>query len=581
MTHKAGKQSTSRGKTGNGRGRPDSPKGPALTRYVAMGLGLLLMVGTICVYQQAWNAGFIWDDDMYVTANKLLTAPDGLSRIWFSLDAPSQYFPLTYTILRLEYALWGLSPAGYHWVNILLHAANAFLVWRLLRMLQVPGAWLAAAFFAFHPVNVESVAWISELKNVLMTFFFLLALVCWIRFLDDSPKWRWYGLALLFYSLALSSKTTACTIPAALILIVWLKHEPITWRRLTAIAPFVALGIGMGLITIWWERYHQGTEGTPFAIGLPERFLMASRAIWFYAGKLVWPAHLSFSYSRWETSWNDAAVYVWPVATLALAGLVLLFRGRTGRGIEVALLFFVATLTPVAGFIMLYTFRYSFVADHYQYVASIGLLALFAAGITKTLDLLGTRLRFLKPVLCFIVLLGLGFRSWQQAGTYSNLETLWWSTIKENPDSWLAQNNLGTLLLQSGRVEEAIPHYEKALELDAAVGETHHNLANALARIGRTNDAIAHYQKALELEPRIAGPHADLGSILFLRGQVSEAVMHFRQALELDPNLAQAHFGLGLALRQMGNEDEGVRHLQKAIQIDPRLAEHLQPESRN
>ena len=575
MIHKAGKQSTTRRRRESNRGRPVPPRDPVLTRFLAIALGLLLIAGIIGVYQRTWNAGFVWDDDMYVTANKLLSAPDGLKRIWFSLESPSQYFPLTYTLLRVEHSLWGVNPAGYHWVNILLHATNALLVWRLLQMLKVPGAWLAAAFFSFHPVHVESVAWISELKNVLMTFFFLLALVCWVRFLSDSAKWRWYALALLFYSLALTSKTTACTMPAALLLISWLKHEPITWRRLTTIAPFVVLGIGMGLITVWWERYHQGTEGTPFAIGLPERFLIASRAMWFYGGKLVWPAHLSFSYPRWDISLKDAAVYIWPVACMALAGVVLLIRRRTGRGLEVALLFFVATVIPVSGFIMLYTFRYSFVADHYQYLASVGLLALFAAGITKTFDLWGGRLRMLKPILCLMVLLGLGFRSWQQAGTYSDLETLWRSTIEENPDSWMAQNNLGALLLASGRVEEAIPHYEKALELDPAVGETHFNLGNALARVGRTDDAIEHYQRALELEPRLAGPHADLGSILLDRGQISEAIIHFRQALELNPDVAQAHFGLGKALRQMGMEDEAVSHLQKAIQIDPRLAEHL------
>ena len=226
-------------------------------------LGLLLVAATLLAYQPAWQAGFIWDDDEYVTNNPLLTAPDGLKRIWFSLDSPSQYFPLTYTVFRIERSLWGLNPAGYHWVNILLHAANALLVWRLLRRLSVPGAWLAAAIFALHPVQVESVAWVTELKNVLSLFFFLLALLAWVEFVEDRPKplWRFYRLALMFCALALFSKTTACTLPAALLLILWLKGKPITRSRLAQIVPFLVLGVGMGLVTVWWERFHQEVRG--------------------------------------------------------------------------------------------------------------------------------------------------------------------------------------------------------------------------------------------------------------------------------------------------------------------------------
>ena len=353
--------------------------------------GVFLLAATIVAYQQVWHAGYIWDDDKYVTANPLLTAADGLKRIWFSLDSPSQYFPLVYTSFRFEHALWGLNPAGYHWVNILLHGANALLVWRLLRALRVPGAWLAAALFALHPVQVESVAWITERKNVLMGFFFLLSLLSWVRFVETEAKdgWKFYGAALLFYVLALFSKTTACTIPAALLLILWLRRKPINLARLTQIAPFVVLGVAMGLVSIWWERNHQGTQGAIFSIGPIERILVASHAAWFYLGKLAWPAHLSFSYPRWPIFAADAVSYFWLLLTVVVALLVWFGRRFTGRSVEVALLFFIATLAPVLGFIMLYTFRYSWVADHYQYLACIGPLALVAAGITIAFGRLG------------------------------------------------------------------------------------------------------------------------------------------------------------------------------------------------
>src|SRR4029453_15300100 len=255
---------------------------------------------------------------------------------WFSLESPSKYFPLVYTTFRIERALWGLNPVGYHCVNILLHILNALLVWRLLHVLRVPGAWLAAAIFALHPVQVESVAWISERKNVLMGFFFLLALLSWTRFVKEQirPTWKFYVLALLFYALALLSKTTACTLPAALLLILWWEKRPTTWQRLTQIAPFVALGIGMGLISIWWERYHQGTQGEIFQIGPMERILVASRALWFYAGKLLWPVNLTFSYPRWMISASNPVDYAWLLAAAALAAVIYFAPRGVGGGPE-------------------------------------------------------------------------------------------------------------------------------------------------------------------------------------------------------------------------------------------------------
>jgi tetratricopeptide (TPR) repeat protein len=584
-----------------------APVAPAFTRQDLL-WGFVLLLVTVLAYRHAWTAGYIWDDDIYVTQNQLLTAPDGLRRIWFSLDSPSQYFPLVYTTFRLEYALWGLHPAGYHWVNILLHAANAILVWRLLLALRVPGAWLAAALFALHPVHVESVAWITERKNVLMGLFFLLSLLAWVRFVEREPKGlgKYYALALLFYALALVSKTTACTLPAALLLILWLKKIPITLRRIRQVAPFVILGIVMGLVTIWWERHHQGTQGELFAIGLPERFLVAGRALWFYLGKLVWPVDLAFSYPRWTISVANPLDYVWLLATAALAAVIYFARRRLGRGPEVALVYFAATLSPMLGFIMLYTFRYSFVADHYQYMASIGPLTLAAAGLTIGAKFLGRQRFVLEPALWTAFLASLGFLTWQQCKMYRDSDTLWQTTIATNPQSWMAYNNIAISLLQKGKTDEAIAHYNKALELDPNYGEGHYNLANALLRLGRTEDAVSHYEKALEiyskniparynlasvlvqsgrveegiaqyrkaleLNPSNAAAHNNLGATLLRLGRVDEAATHYRQALALDPNNAQANYNLANTLVQKGRLDEAIKHYQRALQINPRDA---------
>ena len=533
------------------------------------------MVTTVLAYWHAGQAGYIWDDDVYVTGNQLLTAPDGLRRIWFSLDSPSQYFPLVYTTFRFEHALWGLNPAGYHWINILLHAANALLLWRLLALLRIPGAWLAAAIFALHPVQVESVAWITERKNVLMGFFFLLSLMAWVRFVNARPKeaGNAYGLALLFYALALFSKTTACTLPAALLLILWLERKPINTRRLLQIVPFLVLGICLGLVTIWWERYHQGTQGQLFAIGVPERFLVASRALWFYAGKLLWPVNLVFSYPRWSMSISNANDYIWPLAIMVAGAVIYFLRTRLGRGIEVAALFFAATLSPVLGFIMLYTFRYSFVADHYQYLASIGPIALAAAGITTAADRFGKRTALLKPVFAGALLAVLGLLTWNQCRMYADSDTLWWTTIARNPQSWMAHNNIAINLVQKGRTDEAVAHYNKALELDPSYGEAHYNLANALVRLGRVDEAIAHYEKAVELNPNNALAYYNLGSVLVQNGRVDEAITQYRKALELNPNNAGAHNNMGAALLRLGNLDEAIAHYLRALELNPGNAE--------
>jgi Flp pilus assembly protein TadD len=537
-------------------------------------MGLLLIAAVIISYHPVWLAGFVWDDDKYVTNNPLLSAPDGLKRIWFSMDAPSQYFPLAYTALRFEHSLWGFNAPDYHWVNILLHATNALLVWQLLKRLEVPGAWLAAAIFALHPVQVESVAWISELKGVLSLLFMLLATLAWVKFIHEQPErmWRWYALALIFYALALFSKTTACTLPAALLLILWLKNKRIDWNRLAQIVPFVVIGLGMGLVAMWWERFHQGTHGKQFSLGLPQRILIASHAFWFYIGKLLWPADLTFSYPRWTVNPTNPQAYGWLVAGIGLCAAIAFLRRFVGRGIEVATLFFALTLSPLLGFIMLYTFRYSFVADHYQYVACIGLIALAAAGITAAFGSLGKRGEFLEPVCCGALLFTLAFLTWRQCTTYANFETLMRATLQRNPSSSMAHNNLGNLLLRKGQTDEAIVHYQKSLSIEPNDAEPHSNLGAALLQTRRTNEGIVEFRRAVELAPNQAGCWFNLGSILLQNGQADQAATNLQRAVELNPKLASAQYRLALALLQKGRLEEAITHLQAAVRIDPNYA---------
>ncbi len=529
-----------------------------------------LAAWTIFAYWPAWHGGFIWDDDRYVTHNYLLIASDGLRRIWFSLDAPSQYFPLAYTVLRIERSLWDLNPVGYHWVNILLHLGNALLVWCVLARLKVPGAWLAAAIFALHPVQVESVAWISELKNVLMGFFFLLTLLTWIEYVDATHKHRriLYVAALVFYLLALSAKATACTLPAALLLVLWLKKTAIGRRALLEIIPFVLLALGVGLVAVWWEKYHQGTRML-VSLGPLERLLIASRAVWFYVGKIFWPAKLTFIYPQWQIDAASPVAYLWLIA--AIAFVVAIYYGRRwfGRSVEVATLFFVVTLGPLLGFVMLYTFRYTFVADHYQYLASIGPIALASAGLVA-LSRSGKTLQRLVVAGCFAIFICLGLLTWRQSATYRDAETLWRATIAKNPDCWMAYNNLGVVQFEKGGVEDAIEKYQQSLRLHPDYPEAHYNLGSALLQEGYADEAIRQCEEALKIQPNEPDAHVVLGNAFMAKRDVDRAINQYQQALTVRPEDSNAHYNLGIALQEKGETERAAREYEKARKYEPR-----------
>jgi protein O-mannosyl-transferase len=542
-----------------------SPRGRALI------FAVILAAVTIFAYRPAWHGGFLWDDDAYIINNELLTAPDGWQRIWFSLDSPSQYFPLTYSTFRIEHALWGLNTTGYHWVNLLLHVGNALLVWAILARLRVPGSWLAAAIFALHPVQVESVAWITERKNVLMGFFFLLTLLGWVAFVNERTRRQWifYFLALIFYVLALSAKATACTLPAALFLILWLQKKPITMRRVIQVIPFVILGIGMGLLAVWWERYHQGTNRGVFPFLSPiERILVASRAVWFYLSKILWPSNLTFIYPRWNISPPDLLDYIPLLAGIAACVAIYFLRRYVGRSVEVATAFFVATLSPVLGFIMLFTFRYTFVADHYQYLACIGPIALASAGIVSLADKF-TQYRAVIVSAALLVVASLGTLTWRQAATYTDIETLWRTTLARNSECWMAHTNLGLVLLQKAEIDDAIAHYRSALRMQPDSWDAEYNLGTALLAKGQVDEAILHCERAVGMRPTDPDALVSLGNALIQKGRIDEAIAHYQKAITAHPDHFLARYSLGHALLEKGELDSAIQVCRSALLLRP------------
>src|ERR1017187_5203871 len=352
----------------------------------------VIILITLLAYLPALHGGFIWDDEAHVTDCQALRTLHGLARIWTEPGAVQQYYPLVYTTFWVQFHLWQLNPFGYHLVNVLLQAMNAILLWLVLKQLRVRGAWLAAVIFAIHPVEVESVAWITELKNVLSATFYLSALLAYERFQSwdvektgEARLWGFYGLSLGLYVCALLSKTVTCTLPAAILLLVWWKRGRIGGRDVGPLVPFFMAGTGLGLITAWTEKKFIGAEGMEWAFTFTERLLIAGRALWFYAAKVVWPENLIFVYPHWKIDSGQWWQWLFPLGAVVVAVALWMGRERVGRGPLTAMLFFAGTLGPALGFVNVFPMRYSFVADHFQYLASMGLIAAMAAGVMTIL----------------------------------------------------------------------------------------------------------------------------------------------------------------------------------------------------
>ena len=538
--------------------------------------GLFLLAAVILVYQPVWHAGFIWDDDAHLTENSCIVGPLGFKGIWTSSAAV--YYPLVLTSFWVQHALWGLNPLPYHLVNVAMHAACAILLWRVLRRLNVCGAWLGAALWALHPVQAESVAWITELKNTQSCLFYLLAIFFFLKwravgaFADGKGSEWHYALALLCALLAILSKASTVMLPVVLGLCWWWMEGRWRWRTVLRLAPILLISAAASLWTIWEQSFHSGAAGPEWAQTWPERFVIAGKVVWFYLGKLFWPHPLIFIYPRWPVAVPGIIAYL-PVLAVALGLFVLWLNRRRMWPVFFAFAYFLVSLFPVLDFFKVYFFRYSFVGDHFQYLASIGPLALAAAGITTALGFFKGRKPFLKPVLCGILLVAFGVLTWRQCGMYADSETLWRTTIDRNPNSSMAYINLGIALAQKGSVDEAITQFQKAIEINPDYAEACYYLGNALIQKGSVDEAITHYQKALQIKPDYAEAHNNLGKTLLKKGRVDEAIVHYQKALQIKPDYAKAHYNLGNALLEKGGMAEAITHFQKALQIKPDFPE--------
>ena len=534
--------------------------------------GLLLIAFVFIAYAQVFHAGFIWDDESHLTRNPCIVGPLGLKEIWTSTQAV--YYPLVLTTFWALHKFVGLNPLPYHILNVLMHAGSAVLLWRVLRQLGVRGAWLGAVLWALHPVMAQSVAWVTELKNTQSCLFYLLSIYCFLNWEKQSQITQtrrvevslMFGLSLLCFVLATLSKPSVVMLPAVLALCVWWRRRRIQWRDAVALAPFVAISALASAWTIWEQKFHARAVGPDWAQNWPERLIIAGRAIWFYLAKLFWPHPLIFIYPRWQLQPSQFTAYL-PLL-LALMGLIALWflPGKAGRAVFFAGAYYVMSLFPVLGCFSIYFFRYSFVSDHFQYLASMGPLALVAAAGSEGFNRLGVAeslgrgLAFLRVGLCTVVLLLLGILTWQQTAVYHDLITLYTTTLALNPGCWMAHYNLGIALRDRGETDQAITHYRQAIALRPGYAEAHYNLGRLLAEKGEFNAAVDHYEAALAINPDDPEAHNNLGATFVQQGRIDDAIGHYQKALAIQPDYAEASCNLADALLSKADIDGAIIH---------------------
>jgi Tfp pilus assembly protein PilF len=610
------------------REKPRSAKARPLARPFPWLPAIALFLLTMILYIPSMTNGFIWDDPQYIVDNPALKPTGGLLMIWGEPSSLPQYYPMVHTTFWIESQFWGTDvAAGYHVDNILLHALAAVLLWRALVKVKVPWPLLAAAVFAVHPVMVESVTWVTERKNVLSLVFYLLAFHAYFRsgLLNipeaeaaylPPPPWKWYIASLVFFLFALFSKTVTCSLPAAILLIIWWKRGsfkrdpiptttmaspqprgdqavlsyapvaersfaewfhnlPLLWRDVLPLVPMLIIGLILSSVTSHIEHTQVGASGPDFDWTLLNRCMIAGHAICFYAIKLLWPHPLIFMYPKWDLHADLAEQMVYPVvAALVLLGLWIA-RRWIGRGPLVAVLFFIGTLVPALGFVNVYPMRYSFVADHFQYLASIGFLVLVVASIEFVVRRTGIPQIPARTVIAIVLLTPLAILTWKQQFIYKDAKTLWQNTIAQNETCWMAHINLAAAFKEEKNYDAAFVETRRGLELMPNEADTNYDYGSALAMQGKWQQAAEQFRKAIACDPNCAPAWSYLGRVLCEHGGddpkvQAEALRDAQHALSLRSNLSDGHYVVARVAESRGNFPTAVTEYEKVVLEAPK-----------
>ncbi|MGD0653496.1 MAG: tetratricopeptide repeat protein [Thermoguttaceae bacterium] len=550
----------------------------------------LFVVAVFFAYRPSINGGFILDDDRLLTDNALIKAPDGLYRFWCTTKS-DDYWPVTYTALWVEWRLWAMYPTGYHVTNLILHIAEALLIWIILRKLSIPGAFLAAMIFAVHPVNVESVAWIAQRKNTMAMLFFLLSILWYIKAAmptasaDMAPvrshggPWErdknhsllstlhsplWYWLSLTAFVLAMLGKGSAVVLPVLLLGIIWWLR-PLTRRDLVRTAPFFLVAAVLSMVNVWFQTHGSG-EVLRIASFL-ERVLGAGGVLWFYLYKAIFPIDLAFVYPQWHIAAGNPLWWLPLLASLMVTAVLWRYKATWSRPFLFAWVFFCVALLPVMGFTDVGFMKYSLVADHYQHIAIIGMIALVSAGWSAWHRLACSGMPWLATLIAVAAAVAFTFLTYRQNEIYRDAVTLYQAALEKNPGFWMGRGNLASVLYKAGRTEDAVEQYEKAVALNPDYFEAHNNLGAILVQIGRPEQAIEHCMKVVLLKPNYAEPHYNLGNAYKAAGLYPHAIEAYGQALHLKPDLIEAYFNLALVYAEIHKSSEAIDAGQKALEL--------------
>jgi hypothetical protein len=488
--------------------------------YLMLALKALIIVGSVFfIYSPVFHGGWLMDDNAYVTQNPGLRDPYGLLNIWLAPGSFVEYYPIEESLQWFEWQWWKDNASGYHVVNIILHAIGSLLVWKFFTKFKLKYAWLAGLVFAIHPANVESVAWAAELKNCLSLPPFIIAMCYWIDYEEDKNELN-YFLALGFFLFGMLCKITLAPLPIIMLIYAWWKRGVITWQDVKNCIPFLVISLILGFTTIFVGDWY--APGHVLAIKIPmgdfwSRSACASITMAFYFCHFFLPLSLPGNYPNWPldflpphmlpayAQWNVdnptlTQFLTWPIL-FGLFWWCWIRRNTWGKHVLLGFSFFLLCLLPFIGFHGVSYMRFTWVMDHFLYLPCLGLLGVAAAGLQVYDSQLTKVPHRILIAICAVLVCILTIESWNYAKTFFNLETSWRYEIQYNPTAWLAHNNLGYIMVEQNRLDEARDEFIKALAIKPDYSEAHNNLGVVYSRTGHIDEAIEQYQAALTVNP--------------------------------------------------------------------------------
>ncbi|MDB4793621.1 tetratricopeptide repeat protein [Methylacidiphilales bacterium] len=534
----------------------------------------VIVVTGLWIFWPALHGGWIGDDETLIEKNPFIHSPHGIWIIWLEPSAFMDYFPIKISVEWLEWQLWQNDTFGYHLNNVILHIISALLIWRLLSKLGVRLAWLGGLIFVLHPATVESVGWITELKNTLSLPPFLLAMCFFIDY-DERGKLRDCLLALGFFLVAMLCKTSMVMFPFVILLYAWWKRGRIRRNDLKTSVFFLVISFGLGLVTLWFLHHHGIVHHPVIFGGFFPQLALIGLSIAFYFSKCVWPVILLPVYPRWVIDPPSLWQFLpWPV----LGGVIFWLwtkRATWGRHALLGLGFFLIMLAPFVGLTAGSYMTFSWVMDHFLYIPLIGLIGLAVAGLGEIEKKLSPAVRSIGIGIVTVTLALLAWGSHAYAEMYGDQEKLWAYNLEFNPRSLPAHLNLGNAFLAENRFDEAMEQFYQVLKIDPDYAGAHNNLGIILYQKGSIPEAIEEFRKAAESDPYDANNDNNYGFALARNNRIPEAIKEFEIAVKENPHLADAHKNLALSYWKVHRIPDAIEQYEFCLRLNPNDEEAL------